>query len=194
MIFDNIPKLLQYFIPGYWALFIFKYFTSKKISNYITNIMACVISYILISFLFLLRIKIKLLELIPDTPISNSGIAIILGTIFSIVLSILFTCKWFSKLMVVLFHKTLNEDIWRDVLDFQNGSNLKIYLKSEDYYVIGHHKNLEEKGEESWITLSGFAKYNKKTNKNYMNEPSYIDDNSVTYMIRIADIEHIEIF
>jgi hypothetical protein len=156
--------------------------------------MACVISYILISFLFLLRIKIKLLELIPDTPISNSGIAIILGTIFSIVLSILFTCKWFSKLMVVLFHKTPNEDIWRDVLDFQNGSNLKIYLKNEGYYVIGHYKNLEEKGEESWITLSGFAKYNKKTNKNYMNEPSYIDDNSVTYMIRIADIEHIEIF
>lgn len=156
--------------------------------------MACVISYILISFVFLLRIKIKLLELIPNTPISNSGIAIILGTIFSIVLSILFTCKWFSKLMVILFHKTPNENIWRDVLDFKNGSNLKIYLKNENYYVIGHHRNLEEKGTESWITLSGFAKFDKNTNENYMNEPSYINDESVTYMIRLADIEHIEIF
>jgi len=96
--------------------------------------------------------------------------------------------------MIFLFHKTPNEDIWRDILDFKNGSNLKIYLKNENYYVIGHHKNIEEKGEESWITLSGFAKFDKKTNENYMNEPSYINDESVIYMIRLIDIEHIEIF
>lgn len=159
-----------------------------------TNIMSCVISYILISFIFLLRTKIQILELIPNMPISNSGIAIILGTIFAFIVSIIFTCNWFSNFMIFLFHKTPNEDIWRDVLDLKYGSNLKIYLKNENYYVIGHHKNLEEKGEESWITLSGFAKFDRKTNENYMNEPSYIDDESVIYMIRLADIEHIEIF
>lgn len=156
--------------------------------------MSCVVSYILITLISLLRLKISFLKLIPDIPILNSGIAIILGTIFAIIVSIIFTCNWFSNFMIFLFHKTPNEDIWRDVLDFKNGSNLKIYLKNENYYVIGHYKKLEEKGEELWITLSGFAKFDKKTNENYMNEPSYINDESVTYMIRLTDIEHIEIF
>lgn len=156
--------------------------------------MSCVISYILIALISLLRLKINLFKLIPDTPILNSGISIILGTIISILISIVFTSNWFSEFMILLFHKTPNDDIWRNVLDFKNGSNLKVYLKNENCYVIGHHKNLEEKGEESWITLSGFAKFDKKTNENYMNEPSYIDDESVTYMIRLSDIEHIEIF
>lgn len=158
------------------------------------NIMSCVISYMLIAFISLMRIKFEKFADLPDTAIINSGIALVLGSIISIVLALLFTCKWFSKITVFLFHKTPNEDIWRDIFDLKAGSNLKIYFKDEDYYVIGHLKNQEEKGEESWIALSAFAKFDKKTNKNYKNEPSFLDDESVLYTVRISDIEHIEIF
>jgi len=96
--------------------------------------------------------------------------------------------------MIYVFNKTQNEDIWRDVLDLKSGSNLKIYLKNEDYYIIGHHKNQEEKGENSWLAVSAFAKFDKTTNENYKNEPSFLDDESVLYLIRFSDIEHIEIF
>lgn len=96
--------------------------------------------------------------------------------------------------MVRLFHKTANEDIWRDVIDWENGSNLKIYLKDKDYYLIGHQKNLEEKGEESWLAISAFGKFDKETNKNYKEEPSHLDDESVIYTVRLSDIEHVEIF
>lgn len=193
-ILDNIPTILQYFIPGYWTIFIFRYFCSKKMSSYITNIMACVISYILISCIALLRNKYEWSSSIPDTPIVNSAIAVIMGTMLAVIIGITFSSKWFSKITVFLFHKTPNDDIWRDVLDLKAGSNLKIYLKNEDYYVIGHHKNHEEKEGESWLAVSAFCKNDKVTNQNYKNEPSFLEDESAIYTVRFSDIEHIEIF
>lgn len=96
--------------------------------------------------------------------------------------------------MVRLFHKTPNENIWRDIFDLHNGSNLKIYPKDREYYVIGHHKNHEEKEGECWIALSAFAKYDKITNTVYKNEPSFLDNENAVFVARFSDIEHMEIF
>lgn len=96
--------------------------------------------------------------------------------------------------MIRLFHKTPNDDIWRDVLDLENGSNLKVYLKDKDYYIIGHHKNHEEKGEDSWLALSGYGKFDKITNENYMQEPNFINNSAVIITVRFSDIDYIEIF
>lgn len=109
-------------------------------------------------------------------------------------MTILSQRKWFKKITVKLFHKTLNNDIWRDIFDLENGSNLKVYLKDQDYYIIGHLKNHEEKGNDSWIALSAFAKFDKETNKNYKNEQSYLDKKDIIITVRFSDIEHIEIF
>lgn len=158
------------------------------------NVMGCVTSYMLISFISFMRIRFEKFSNLPDVAIINSIIAIAIGTIASILLALIFTSKWFSIVTVFLFHKTPNEDIWCDIFEFKKGSNLKIFLKNEEYYVIGHLKNQEEKGEESWIALSAFAKYDKKTNENYKNEPSFLEDESIIYTVRLSDIEHIEIF
>lgn len=163
-------------------------------SSQMMTIMSCIISYILISFVAFMRIKFSALSEIPDEAIINSALAILLGTVLSIIFSLLFPSKLFSKITVFLFHKTPNEDIWRDVLDLKNGSNLKVYLKNEPYYVIGHHKNHEEKGNDSWLALTAFAKYDKKTNNPLHNEASFLGDESVIFTIRFSDIEHIEIF
>lgn len=96
--------------------------------------------------------------------------------------------------MVWLFHKTVNEDIWRDVLDLDKGSNLKVYLKGKDYYIIGHHKNHEEKGADSWLALSGFAKFEKESNMPCKNEPSHLGDINAIITLRFSDIDYIEIF
>lgn len=158
------------------------------------NIMSCVISYILISFVALLRLKCSFISVLPDNAIINSCIAILEGTFFAILFALAFCGKQFSNLTVKLFHKTPNEDIWRDIIDLKHGSNLKLYLKNEEYYIIGHHKGHEEKGNDGWIAVSAFAKFDKNTNKNYKNEPSFLDDENVIYTVRFSDIEHIEIF
>ncbi|MCM1253247.1 MAG: hypothetical protein NC321_10530 [Clostridium sp.] len=170
----------------------FEFALSKKIDTKNSLIASCVTSYALLSVVSLIRIK--WLGWIPDTAIVNSGLSIITGLLLVCIVAILSQRRWFRKITVKLFHKTLNSDIWRDVLDLEKGSNLKVYLKDKDYYVIGHHKNHEEKGSESWIALSAFAKFDKETNQNYKSEPSYLDRKDVIITLRFADIEHIEIF
>lgn len=96
--------------------------------------------------------------------------------------------------MVKLFHKTVNDDIWRDVLDLDKGSNLKVYLKDKDFYIIGHHKNHEEKGADSWLALSAFAKFDKESNTPCKNEPSHLGDTTAIVTLRFSDIDYIEIF
>ena len=194
LLLDSIPKVLQYFIPGYWSLFIFRYFCSKRMSNYMMNLMSCVVSYILMAIITFMRVKIGFLLLIPDNALVNSAIAIFMGTVLSICIALIVSRKWFSNVMVYWFHKTTNDDIWREVINWKDGSNLKIYLKNQEYYLIGHQKNMEEKGEESWIAISAFGKFDKKTNENYREEPSYLDDENVIYTVRLSDIEHMEIF
>lgn len=194
LLLDSIPKVLQYFIPGYWSLFIFRYFGSKRMSNYMMNLMSCVVSYILMAIITFMRVKIGFLLLMPDNALVNSAIAIFMGTVLSICIALIVSRKWFSNVMVYWFHKTTNDDIWREVINWKDGSNLKIYLKDQEYYLIGHQKNMEEKGEESWIAISAFGKFDKKTNENYREEPSYLDDENVIYTVRLSDIEHMEIF
>lgn len=194
LILDNIPKILQYFVPGYWTIFLFKHLCSKNISNYMMNLMACVVSYIFLTVISFLRLNIKPLSYMPDTALINSILAIIMGTILSLLLSFIIYSKWFSKLTVYFFHKTPNENIWEDVIDWENGSNLKIYLKNKKYYLLGHLENIEEKGNDSLIAISAFAKFDVKTNENYKNESSYLNDNDAICVIRFSDVEHIEIF
>lgn len=187
-----MPLILQYVIPGYICVVVFTFALSKKIDTKNILVISCVISYALLSIVSLIRIK--WFNWIPNTAIINSGLSMIIGILFVCLMAILSQRKWFKKITVKLFHKTLNNDIWRDVLDLENGSNLKVYLKNQDYYIIGHHKSHEEKGNDSWIALSAFAKFDKKTNKNYENEPSYLDRKDIIITLRFADIEHIEIF
>lgn len=191
-ILESLPLILQYIVPGYICFILYKFTTSKKYDNASIMIVSCVISYLLLSLTSLLRIKY--FSFLPDTAIINSGLSTILGIILTTIISIIQNHKWFKIITVKLFHKTPNEDIWKDVFDLDNGSNLKVYLKDKDYYIIGHHKNHEEKGDDSWLALSGFAKFDVNTNQIYNDEPSYLGEPSIIITIRFSDIEHIEIF
>jgi len=191
-VLDNLPLILQYIVPGYLSIKWFEFILSKHTEPKNLLIFSCAASYCFLSLTSLLRIK--WFRNIPDTAFINSALSIILGIVIVSIIAIFSQRKWFKRFTVKLFHKTLNDDIWRDVLDLENGSNLKVYLKDKDYYLIGHHKNHEEKGNDSWLALSGFAKFNKETNNNYKNEPSYINNEKIIITVRFSDIEHIEIF
>lgn len=157
--------------------------------------MSCVLSYIYISLISLLfQICNHIYFLLENHPLVISALAFFLGSILSLICAKIYTSSLFKEVMVKTFHKTPNDDIWRDVLDLDNGSNLKVYLRNQDYYLIGHHKNHEEKDGESWLALSGFCKINKSTNQNYGTEPSFLNREDVIITVRFSDIEHIEIF
>lgn len=163
-----------------------------KINEKSQSIISVVISYILLSIVSLLRLLPYIT--LPNTALINSALSLIVGTCVVIIISIILQKNWFKDIMVEIFHKTINDDIWRDVLDLDKGSNLKVYLKDKDYYIIGHHKNHEEKGKDSWLALSGFTKFNKESNIPCKNEPSHDKDDLAIVTLRFSDIDYIEIF
>ena len=189
-ILENIPVLLQYYLPGLWTITVFKYFCSKEIQKESQTILACVVSYVLLSISDLLS-NIPFLGGIKISVLGKSGITIILGTLLALLISSVFCAKWFSGVMVALFHKTPNDNIWRDVLDLTNGSNLKLYIRDADYYIIGHHRNIDEKGDDSWVVLTEFIKHNKNDNRVIETHEGKKDD---MIAIRMSDVEYAEIF
>lgn len=189
-ILENIPVLLQYYLPGLWTITVFKYFCSKEIQKESQTILACVVSYVLLSISDLLS-NIPFLGGMKVSVLGKSGISIILGTLLALLISSVFCAKWFSGVMVALFHKTPNDNIWRDVLDLTNGSNLKLYIRDADYYIIGHHRNIDEKGDDSWVVLTEFIKHNKNDNRVIETHEGKKDD---MIAIRMSDVEYAEIF
>lgn len=84
-----------------------------------------------------------------------------------------------------------NDNIWRDVLDLTHGSNLKLYIRDANYYIIGHHRNIEEKGDDSWIVLTEFIKHSKDDNRVIETHDGKEKD---MIAIRLSDVEYAEIF
>lgn len=146
--------------------------------------MSCVISYISLSIITLFYNNENILI--------TSAISIIANTIVAILFAFIYKSERFNSFLLKTFNKTVSDDIWHDVFDFKNGSNLKVYFKNKDYYVIGSYRLSEDKGNDSWFAISGYGKYDKETNEAI--DDSVINDNSVIMTFKLSDVEHIEIY
>lgn len=67
---------------------------------------------------------------------------------------------------------------------------MKLHIRGASYYVIGHHRNIEEKGDDSWIVLTEFIKYSKDGNQVIETHEGKED----MIAIRMSDVEYAEIF
>ena len=189
---DNIPLILQYWVPGFVFLTVFRFLTSTKSKDQQSGVlMSAVISYVLIAMTEILTRIISSLNFVDDSVLIKSGFAIIIGIIGSIICALVVRAGWFSKLLVALFHKTPNDNIWMDIIDFKEGSNLKIYEKGKDYYIIGHHYANEEKGNDSWFAVTAFSKAKREDDTIFENHSG---NEKAVLAIRLSDIEHMEIF
>lgn len=191
-ILENIPLVLQYFVPGFVTLSIFSFFSSKELKESQSGvIISAVVSYVLIAITELFADKVLILGSIRDSVLMKSGVAIIIGSIGAIICALVFHAKWFSDLLVKWFNKTPNDNIWMDIIDFKKGSNLKIYERGKNYYITGHHYANEEKGNDSWFAVTA---YSKKSIEN----DEVIEDHSLKekdiLAVRLSDVDHMEIF
>lgn len=128
-----------------------------------------------------------------DNTLAISAIAIILCVIVSCVIGYAIKSSKVNKFILNVFHCTLNDDIWADILNYEVGSNLKVYLKDKDYFIIGQYRLNEEKGEDSWFALSGYAKCDVKTNDPIKTD-NHLNDTNIFITFRLKDVEHIEVF
>lgn len=191
-IINNIPNLLQYYVPGIIFIYIVKTGFSKKFSAWTINVAGCVISYVLLCFATLIRAKWDLLSSLK--PIyANSIFAIALALILGFLLLHLITKQEFTQFMAEYFNMTLNDDIFYDVIDFKGGSKCKVTLKGKDFYIIGDMDYLGDKTDtDQQIVLRAYSQYKIGDDEDAI--ISYDGNPYAKIVIRYSDIDMMEIF
>lgn len=184
LLLQDIPIVLQYFLPGYWSIRLLSFFTSRTIDRKERLLLSCLLSYLSISIISLFY-KI-------DNVLMLSGISFILLTALTIIASMMYSTKWFKKILVKFFYKTPYNDIWHDILDLHNGSNVKVYFKNSQIGIIGHHKVHEENGDNSWFAISAPIKFDIETNE--VVEDANQDNEDFVVTFKLNEVEHMEIF
>lgn len=168
---------------------IFKQGFSKKISNLSLNVASCVISYTLITFISFARYVLGLSYLYnANSFVFNSFMGIVLGIVLGIISMYVVGTNTFRKFMLNISHNTLNDDIFCDVLDLNNGSNLRIYFTNKDYYLIGHYKYHDDK-DHTWLVLGAYIKMSLN-GKELLNCENDLENQ---IMVKFEDIDTIEL-
>ena len=187
-IIAELPNVLQYLVPGYICVLIFTAITSKKVENTVKFGISCVLSFCFITL-------INAAYHVFNWEITEIWVTVAISIALSVVIAILFaeiyTSRLFKKFIVKSFQRSPHDSIWRNVLDYEKGTNLKVYLKNKDYYIIGHFYTHEEKGNDSWFSLSAFIKTDIKTNKDIVN---YQEHKDVYIVFNLKDVDTIEVF
>lgn len=92
-----------------------------------------------------------------------------------------------NKISLLINHKTIYPDIWDNVVDYENGTTLRIVC--DDVVYAGVLAEREEKGNESWVVLEDYTVhengelYSSKDQK----YPSKL-------MINLRDVKRIELY
>lgn len=150
-ILEQLPYILEYFIPGFIFIRIFQILSSRKTSDY-QMILSVVISYILKAVC-----SIGHEYIYSDVIFSWSWRVVILSVlavVSSVVLVVITEWKRVNDLILKVNHKSIHDDIWHDVVDYKNGTTLRVVCNDATYtgVLVGH----EEKGNESWFVLEDY--------------------------------------
>lgn len=183
ILISNFSLVLQYFIPGYISILLFLFITGKRVDRGHTLILSCTLSYI---WVILLNALIK-----TNQTFTVQAISIIGSIIFGIGFAKVYQSKRFKKLLVTRFHKTQHDYIWQDVIDFENGSVLKIYFTNRDYYLIGSYRISENRVENPWMAVSGYAKMDK--NNDDIIDDKWLNNDNKYVVFPLKDVEYIEV-
>lgn len=177
IIVEQLPLILQYFIPGYIFIYVFYFFTSKKSSQgQNTLLYAVIVSYFLKS--------------IVDTTIfkNNTVFLCLCALVASIVTIQLSRRRILEKIFSKINHKAVFEDIWLNVLDYDEGTTLR-FTCYDGSTIIGILMFHEEKENNSWFIISDYSIKNE--NEDFSSSRySY----SSKLAVNLKDVKRVEIF
>lgn len=163
---------------------IFQYLTSRKTSSY-NIIISVVISYILKAICSIghQHVFVNKDFLWSERVIILSVVAAVISVIFVFISELRIT----NNLLLKINHKSLHEDIWRDIIDYKNGTTLRFICCDGIYtgVLVGH----EEKGNDSWFVLEDYIV--DEENSEYSSE----DVNYETRLaINLKNVKRVELF
>ena len=192
-VINKIPEMLQYFISGFIFLKVFCFLATKNnLNTSFFTILSVVISFVITSTVRLLdAVILPQLEFIIWAEV-------VVCALTSVCLAFVMYCVYLSKAIRTFLskfaHKSFNDDIWRDIVDYDKGTTFKVFLKGNEIIYIGKLIAHEEKGLDSWFALKDYTcMYMDEGTTTYEFDSTEIDMPSIA-VINFRDIERAELF
>ena len=152
-------------------------------------IISCVLSYLLVSLIEFVKTKNNLSENeILNNTLCVSFITMLIGSALSFLIAVILETKIFSKIMIGCFHRTTKDNIWEDVVNFEQGANIKVFLKDDDYYFYGSFGYIEENKDNPYIAISETRTVDFESGE-IIDKLNYGDYT----VIRLSDVKYIEV-
>ena len=115
-------------------------------------LISVVISYILKSIFSLLHQYILIEHIFVFS--ERAIILIVAAFIIAVIVSILLELKKIDELLLNISHKSVHDNIWKNIIDLKRGTTLELTSHSQKY--IGKIALYEEKGNDSWFVLKDY--------------------------------------
>lgn len=178
-----IPDLTDLFLSGLLFLMIYGWLNTKRYDISLLTLWSLFISHI---------IKICY----DITPINlakpyMSALYILTGIVLAVLITWLKRREIIGKIISSFNNKSINDDIFDDVIDYDKRTLMRVYLKSSNIYYLGRFAYREENGNDSWICLFEFGVIDKETNDEIY-DPSNCDLKS-SVVINLSNVERIEL-
>ncbi len=183
----SVPDLIDLFLSGFIFILLYNWLNNKKMeigiltvwglfsSHIIKAVCSCVHSVICVDVIFL--------------DVAKTVIYVLVGIAGAVLFTWLKNRKVIQKLLYCINNKSVNSDIFDDIIDYDKQTMMQIYLKSSSTMYIGRFAFREEKGLDSWIVLADYSKY--VNDVKIFNPNDHNIKSSVT--INLNDVESIEI-
>jgi hypothetical protein len=190
---NAIPLIMIYIVPGYIILRISNFQLSRKTEHnqYI------LVKSLVISFVFLSAAEAVWGIIFPGSHVLGDPVfrnAVILSSAAAgVLLSRFLTSILFEKLLLRLgIYKTLRAGIWSDVVDFEYGLWLMVYMSVDRVVYAGKlRRYVETENLGSYVVfLSNYTLYDY--NADVLKD--YVEDNDKWVALHSKDIGRIELF
>lgn len=184
-----VPDLINLFLSGFIFIYTYNWINNIKMDIPILTLWSLFVTALIKSFYSSLHIVA-----LPNMVINDSLKIIIYsvtGFLLAIILTYITNMKLFTRLLYKINNKSINNDIFDDIIDYDKRTMMKIYIKSSDIYYIGRFSFREENGADSWISLVEYCCVDTKTNDKLFGPSEKELCSSVT--INLNNIERIEI-
>lgn len=184
-----VPDIINLFLSGFVFMTLFGWLNNKSFDISILSIWSLIISYVIKAFYA--TIHVFILNSLDFDEYQKVLIYLVTAIILAFISTKLISTKCLKKLLYNTNNKSVNEDIFDDIIDYQKPTMMQIYLKDSDFYYIGKFAFREEKGLDSWLVLVDYCSVKRNTNK-AIYVPSADNINS-TVAINLSNIESIQL-
>lgn len=193
---ETIFMIANFWLPGCVFLLTFQRMIGVKTeSNLHTHVFSVLISILLrfcAEIIPVLRGRAELAQ-----PYSICFLYSLFGFLLALLLAKLYRSKKLSDGFASIFVKSLHDDIWSDVIDFQNGTILYLTLKNGNRVTGGFH-SVEEKGNDSWLSLDNYILEDRDGTPltdsfSRMEHPESNTEPEPLLLLRVSEIERFEV-